>query len=165
MPTSSATRRVDLVHFFLRGAAVFQRKGDIFRHRQADELAVRILQHGADMIRQLKNAAVGRIHAVYCQAACTLTGVGEGIQAIDAGCQCAFAAAGRPGNQDALTRVDIQVDIMQGGLLLGAVLERKIFEGYDGCLWSLPYGTSQGNSCCNSKMPSRVRGKAYGGQT
>ena len=121
-----------LVHFFLRGAAVFQRKGDIFRHRQADELAVRILQHGADMIRQLKNAAVGRIHAVYCQAACTLTGVGEGIQAIDAGCQCAFAAAGRPGNQDALTRVDIQVDIMQGGLLLGAVLERKIFEGYDG---------------------------------
>ena len=76
-----------LVHFFLRSAAVFQRKGDIFRHRQADELAVRILQHGADMIRQLKNATVGRIHAVYCQAACTLTGVGEGIQAIDASCQ------------------------------------------------------------------------------
>jgi hypothetical protein len=122
-----------LVHFFLRGAAVFQCKGDIFRHRQADELAVRILQHGADMIRQLKNAAVGRIHAVYCQAACTLTGVGEGIQAIDAGRQRAFAAAGRPGDQHTLTGVDIQVDIMQGGLLLGAVLERKIFEGYDGC--------------------------------
>ena len=90
------------------------------------------LQHGADMIRQLKNAAVGRIHTVYCQAACTLTGVGEGIQAIDAGCQCAFAAAGRPAIRT-LTRVDIQVDIMQGGLLLARYWNEKIFEGYDGC--------------------------------
>ena len=44
----------DLVHFVLRGAAVFQRKGDVLPHRQADELAVRVLQHRADVARQLK---------------------------------------------------------------------------------------------------------------
>ena len=43
----------DLVHFVLRGAAVFQRKGDVLPHRQADELAVRVLQHRADVERNI----------------------------------------------------------------------------------------------------------------
>ena len=121
----------DLVHFVLRSAAVFQRKGDVLPHRQADELAVRILQHRADVARQLKNTAVGRVHAVHSQRARALAGVGERVQAVDAGRQRGLAAAGRPGDQHALPGVDVQIDVMQRGLLLGAILEGKIFEGYD----------------------------------
>ena len=121
----------DLVHFVLRGAAVLQRKGDVLPHRQADELAVRVLQHRADVARQLKNTAVGRIHAVHSQRARALAGVGERVQAVDAGRQRGLAAAGRPGDQHALPGVDVQIDVMQRGLLLGAILEGKIFEGYD----------------------------------
>ena len=121
----------DLVHFVLRSAAVFQRKGDVLPHRQADELAVRVLQHRTDVARQLKNAAVGRVHAVHGQRARTLAGVGERVQAVDAGRQRGLAAAGRPGDQHALPGVDIQIDVMQRGLLLGTILERKIFKGYD----------------------------------
>ena len=121
----------DLVHFVLRSAAVFQRKGDVLPHRQADELAVRVLQHRADVARQLKNTAVGRVHAVHSQRACALAGVGERVQAVDAGRQRGLAAAGRPGDQHALPGVDVQIDVMQRGLLLGAMLEGKIFKGYD----------------------------------
>ena len=105
----------------------FQRKGDVLPHRQADELAVRVLQHRADVARQLKNTAVGRIHAVHSQRARALAGVGERVQAVDAGRQRGLAAAGRPGDQHALPGVDVQIDVMQRGLLLGAILEGKNF--------------------------------------
>ena len=121
----------DLVHFLLRGAAVFQRKGNVLPHGQPYELAVRVLQHGAHMPGQLKDTAVGRVNAVHNQTALAFAGVGEGIQTVDAGRQCAFAAAGRTCNQHALARVDVQINVVQGWLLLRAVLEGKITEGYD----------------------------------
>ena len=93
-----------------------------------DELAVRILQHRAHMGRKLKNAAVGRIHTVYRQAAGAFAGVGKRVQPVDAGRQRAFAAAGRPGDQHTLTGVDIQVDIMQRRLFLRTILEGEVFE-------------------------------------
>ena len=41
-------RRPDaLPHFLLGRHVVFQREGDVLRHRQADELAVGVLQHRA----------------------------------------------------------------------------------------------------------------------
>ena len=85
----------------------------------------------ADVARQLKNTAVGRVHAIHSQRARALAGVGERVQAVDAGRQRGLAAAGRPGDQHALPGVDVQIDVMQRGLLLGAILERKIFKGYD----------------------------------
>ena len=115
----------DLVHFLLGNTAVFQRKGDVLPHRQADELAVRVLQHRADVA---KNAAVGRIHTVYRQAAGAFAGVRKRVQSVDAGRQRAFAAAGRPGDQHTLTGVDIQVDIMQRRLFLRTILEGEVFE-------------------------------------
>ena len=118
----------DLVHFLLGNTAVFQRKGNVLAHRQANELAVRILQHRAHMGRKLKNAAVGRIHTVYRQAAGAFAGVGKRVQPVDAGRQRAFAAAGRPGDQHTLTGVDIQVDIMQRRLFLRTILEGEVFE-------------------------------------
>ena len=118
----------DLVHFLLGNTAVFQRKGNVLAHRQANELAVRILQHRAHMGRKLKNAAVGRIHAVYRQAAGAFAGVRKRVQPVDAGRQRAFAAAGRPGDQHTLTGVDIQVDIMQRRLFLRTILEGEVFE-------------------------------------
>ena len=118
----------DLVHFLLGNAAVFQRKGNVLAHRQADKLAVRVLQHGAHMGRKFKNAAVGRIHAVYRQAAGAFAGVRKWVQPVDAGRQRAFAAAGRPGDQHTLTGVDIQVDIMQRRLFLRTILEGEVFE-------------------------------------
>ena len=118
----------DLVHFLLGNTAVFQRKGNVLAHRQADKLAVRVLQHSAHMGRKFKNAAVGRIHTVYRQAAGAFAGVGKRVQPVDAGRQRAFAAAGRPGDQHTLTGVDIQVDIMQRRLFLRTILEGEVFE-------------------------------------
>ena len=118
----------DGVHLILRGAAVFQCKGNVLAHGQPDELAVRVLQHRAHMGRKLKEAAVGRIHTVHGQGAGARAGVGKRVQPVDAGRQRAFAAAGRPGDQHTLTGVDIQVDIMQRRLFLRTILEGEVFE-------------------------------------
>ncbi len=64
----------DGVHLILRGAAVFQCKGNVLAHGQPDELAVRVLQHRAHMGRKLKDAAVGGVHAVHGQGAGALAG-------------------------------------------------------------------------------------------
>ena len=126
----------DLLHFRLRGAVILQRKGNVLPHCQADELAVRILQHSAHVARQVKNAAVGGIYAVHHQGAGALAGVGEGVQAIDAGGQRAFAAARGARDKHTLAGVNIQVDVLQGRLFLCPILEREIFKGNDGGLCS-----------------------------
>ena len=126
----------DGVHLVLRHTAVFQRKGDILAHRQADELAVRVLQDGAHMGRQLKDAAVGGVHAVHGQGAGALAGVCEGVQPVDAARQRAFAAAGGARNEHPLTGVDVQIDAGQRRALLGAVLERKFWNDIMGSLRS-----------------------------
>ena len=118
----------DIVHFLLRHAVVFQRKGNVLRHRQADELAIRVLQHRAHMAGQFKDAGFRRLHAVHHQRALAFAGVAEGNKAVDAAGQRAFAAAGRAGDEHALARIDIQIDIMQRGLFLRAVLEGKMAE-------------------------------------
>ena len=97
----------DGVHFVLRGAAVFQRKGDVLRHGQPDKLPVGVLQHGADVGAQRKDAAVHSVHAVHRQGAGGFAGVGVGVQPVDAARQRAFAAAGRTGDQHTLAGVDI----------------------------------------------------------
>ena len=119
----------NLVHLFLRRAAVFQRKGDVFRHRQADKLAVRVLQYRTDMRGKFKNAALRRVYAVNHQTAAHFARIAEGNQPVDAVAQRAFAAAGRPGNQHPLARHDIQIDVADGRLLLRPVLKAEIPEG------------------------------------
>ena len=118
----------DGVHLILRGAAVFQCKGNVLAHGQPDELAVRVPQHRAHMGRKLKEAAVRRIHTVYGQGAGARAGVGKRVQAVDAPRQRTLAAAGGARNEHPFTRVDLQIDIGQGGALLGAVLEGKVAE-------------------------------------
>ena len=49
-------------------------------HRQADELAVRILQHGADDPPAQKYCCGARPHRLQSACPCTLTGVGEGFR-------------------------------------------------------------------------------------
>ena len=61
---------------------------------------------------------MGGIHAVHHQGAAALTGVGEGVQAIDAGGQRAFAAARGARDKHTLAGVNIQVDVLQGRLCL-----------------------------------------------
>ena len=122
----------DGVHLILRHTAVFQRKGDVLAHGQANELAIRVLQYRAHMGRQLKDAAVRRIHAVHGQGAGAHAGIRKGVQAVDAARQRAFAAAGRACDEHTLPRIDVQVDAGQRGTLLGAVLEREISERDDG---------------------------------
>ena len=118
----------DGVHLILRGAAVFQCKGNVLAHGQPDELAVRVLQHRAHMGRKLKEAAVGRIHTVYGQGAGARAGVGKRVQPVDAPRQRTLSAAGGARNEHPFPRVDLQIDIGQGGALLGAVLEGKVAE-------------------------------------
>ena len=118
-------------HLVLRRARVFQREGDVLAHRQADELAVRVLQHRAHMRGQLKDACPRRVHAVDRQFALDLAGKGKRNQPVDAAAQRALAAAGGPGDQHALARQDVKIDPMERRPLLRTVLEREIPEGYD----------------------------------
>ena len=75
------------------------------------------------MGRELKDAAVWSIYTVYNKRTCAFSGIGEGIQTIDTGCKCAFTTSGRSGDQDALSRINVQIDSCQGRLFLGTVLK------------------------------------------
>ena len=123
-----------LAHARLRRAVVLQREGDVLAHGQADELPVRVLKHGAHVPGQLKHARLGRIHAVHGEAAGDRAGIAGGDQAVEAAAQRALAAARRAGDEHPLARVDVQVDMAQGGPLLRPVLKGKVPEGDDGGL-------------------------------
>ena len=120
------------VHLLLGHAVVFQREGDVLGHRQADELAVRVLQHRAHRFGQRKDALLLRLHAVHRQSAGGFAGVAEGDEPVDAAGQGGFARAGGPGDQNLFAGIDVQVDVVEGGPGLGAVLEGEIPEGNDG---------------------------------
>ena len=118
----------DLMHFILRHAAVFQCKGNILANRQPDKLTIRILQHCAHMCRELKNAALRRIHTIHNKFPAAFSWIGKRIQAIDAACQSTFSTAGRTCDQHPLARINIQINFLQRRLFLCPVLERKVFE-------------------------------------
>jgi len=120
------------VHFVLRHTVVFQCKGNVFRHGQADELAVGVLQNGADRLGKLKNTRLFGLFAVNQQGAGGFAGVAERDQPVDAAGQRGFSAALRPGDKDLFAGIDIEIDVVQRGPGLGAVLKGEIPEGDDG---------------------------------
>ena len=120
------------VHFRLGDTVVFKRKCNVFRDRQPDELAVRVLQDCADRFRKLKDAFFLGFHAVHKQLSGRLAGIAERNQAVDAACQRRFSAAGRPGNQNLLAGINVQIDVVQRGARLRTVLKCEIPKGNDG---------------------------------
>ena len=77
-----------LVHpgeqLLLRDAVVFQRKGDILRHRQPDELPVRILQHGPHQLGHSEDPFLCRVLSLYGKASRALSRKGKRDQSVDA---------------------------------------------------------------------------------
>ncbi|MPM63503.1 hypothetical protein SDC9_110383 [bioreactor metagenome] len=116
----------DLLHFLLPHALVFQRKGDVLADRKPDELSVRILQHGAYVLTQRKNAGFFGFEAADLQAAFDFAGIGKRDQAVDAVAQRALSAAGRADDEHLFPLIDRQVDLMQGRLRLRKVLKGKV---------------------------------------
>ena len=121
-----------VLHLPLLHAVVFQGKGHILRHGQADELAVGILQDGAHHFGKVKQAQLARVPAANGEPARSLARVGIGNQAVHAVGQGGLSTAGGSGNQDLLPPGDGQIDVVQRGLGLGGILKAEIFKGNQG---------------------------------
>ena len=120
-----------VVHFPGGNAVVFQGEGNVLRHRQADELAVRILKHRSHDLGKTKQPQILGVFPTYRQRSGDLTGVGVGHQAVDAVGKGGLTAAGGPGDQNFLALVNLQVDLIEGRLRLGGVLKTEVFKGND----------------------------------
>ena len=121
-----------VLHLPLLHTVVFQGKGHILRHGQADELAVGILQDGAHHLGKVKQAQLACVPAAYGEPARGLARVGIGNQAVHAVGQGGLSTAGGSGNQDLLPPGDGQIDVVQRGLGLGGILKAEIFKGNQG---------------------------------
>ena len=122
------------VHFLPLYAVVFQGKGNIFGHRQADELAVGILQDGAHNLAQAKQTQCLGVLSRHRQLAGGLALIRGGDQTVDAVGQGGLSAAGRAGDEHLFTLADLQIDVVQGRLRLGGILKAEIFKGNDNVL-------------------------------
>ena len=118
-------------HVLLVHTVVLQGKGHVLCHRQADELAVRVLQDRAHHFGQVKQAQIFRVPAANGEGSRGFPRVGIGDQAVDAMGQGRLAAARRAADQDLLPLADIQGDVIQGRLRLGGVLKAEMVKGYD----------------------------------
>ena len=117
------------VHFFCRNAVIFQSESNILRNRQTDELTIRILQDRTHDLGKAKQAQLQSILTANGQLTGSLAGIGIGHQAVNAMGQGGFSAAGRAGDQDLFALADLQIDIIEGRLRLGSILEAKILKG------------------------------------
>ena len=97
----------------LRNAVIFHGKGNILPHGEPHKLPVGILQHRADDLGKLENIQVAGFAALDLEAALDVPLVVERDQPVQAVPQGAFAAAAGTDDEDLLTGVDFQVDIMQ----------------------------------------------------
>ena len=120
-----------LMQLRLAHAVVLRREGDILRHREPDELAVRVLQHRADRAGDLEDPQLAALAPGDRQTAAAFPLVGKGDQAVDAVRQRGLAAAGGPADQDLFALADLEVDIVQGRLALRVVLKGKMMKLYD----------------------------------
>ncbi|MPM74448.1 hypothetical protein SDC9_121436 [bioreactor metagenome] len=118
----------DLLHLVLLHALVFERKGDILAHRKAYKLPVGVLQNGADMLAQRKDALLLRFLAGNAEAALDRARVRKRNQPVDAAPQRALSAAGRAHDEHFFPFVDRQVDLVQRRLRLRKILKRKIMK-------------------------------------
>ena len=119
------------MHFGGGDAVIFQGEGNVLRHRQSDELAVGILQHGAHHFGQAEKVQLQGVFAADCQLARGFAGVGIGDQAVDAVSKGGLAAAGGARDQNLLTLGNIQIDVIQRGLCLGCILKTEVFKRDD----------------------------------
>ena len=120
-----------LVQRRIDDTVVFQRKGDIFGNRHADELPVRVLQYGAHRAGDLEEAYVLRLPPAHAHAARALAPVGVGDQAVDAVGQRGLAAAGGAADQHLFPFADRERDVVQRRLGLGVILEGEMIKLYD----------------------------------
>ena len=120
-----------LVQLRLADAVVLRREGDILRHRETDELAVRVLQHRPDRAGDPEDPQLAALAAGDGQAPAALPLVGKGDQPVDAVRQRRFAAAGRPADQDLFALADRKRDVAEGWLALRVVLKGKVMKLYD----------------------------------
>ncbi len=116
------------LHLFLGDTVIFQGKGDILCHRQTDKLPVQILQHGSHRLGNIKNTLFRIFLSIDQKASGLGTPVGKGDQTIDAVGQSGLPAAGGTGDQDLLSGMDLQVDIVERRLRLGPVLKAEVLK-------------------------------------
>ena len=95
------------VHLVGRDTVVLQRKGNVLGHRQADELAVGVLQHGAHDLAQAKQAQGLGLLSGHRQLSGHGPLIGGGDQTVDTVGQGGFSAARRTGDEHFLSPADV----------------------------------------------------------
>ena len=120
-----------LDHFSLFNTVVFQGKGNVLSYRQADKLAVRVLQDCSHTGRKLKDRRIICFKAIYLQLTCYFTVKRKRYQSVDTVTDSALSGTGGSADQDLFAGIDVQVDVLQRRLFLSIVLKSKILETDD----------------------------------
>jgi hypothetical protein len=102
------------VHLIVSNAIVLHRKGNIFPHREAHKLPIRILQHGADDLGKAEDIQIARFLPFNLEAAFDVPLVVKRDQPVEAMAEGALAAAAGANNENLLAGVDLEVDIAEG---------------------------------------------------
>ena len=101
-------------------------EGQLRLDRRADDLSCRVLQDGADDLRQLPQAELGHgtTFDAHLASRCAVVGVRD--EAVDAADERALAAARRPGHEEDLAGLDDQRDVADRRLAGTTVGEREV---------------------------------------
>ncbi len=100
-------------------------EGQLRLDRRTDDLSRRILQDGADDLRQVAQAELGHGTTFDADLAVDCAVVGVRDEAVDAADERALAAAGRPGHEEDLAGLDGQRDVAHRRLAGTTVRERE----------------------------------------
>ncbi len=115
---------IDALEDFSPGQAqVFQSKGDFVEHVAGHDLALGVLQQGADDLRELGHAHLAHRFAKNADFAFAKTMVGARDQPVDAAHEGGFAAAAGAGQKHHLPGQDAQVDVLERLLLAAGVFK------------------------------------------
>ena len=117
-----------LLHFFLWYTVIFKCKGDILCHRQSDKLTIRILQNGSHRMTQIKNTAFCHILAIHKYFSCDFARISVGNQTVNTAGNRTFTAAACSCYENFLSRVNIQIDVVQRRFCLRIILKSKILK-------------------------------------
>ncbi len=116
------------VHLRHSNAVIFQRKGNVFRHSQADELTVGVLQYGADDLGKIKESKFQCILAANREGASDLTGIGVRYKTVDTVRKRGLAAARGTGNQHLFATANLQVNVVECRFSLRCILKAKMLK-------------------------------------
>ena len=115
-----------LEDLFARQTQVLQSEGDLIKNKTAHDLPVGVLQHGADLIRDLCQAHFLDGLAEDLDHALQGTAVRVRDQTIDAAHQGGFAAAGRTCQEQDLARIEGEVEGLDRRSVAAGVLEGEV---------------------------------------